>query len=504
MNPIIILGPPGTGKTTTLLGMVEQDIAMGVEPDRIGYFSFTTKAADEAAGRAMKRFELKKKDLPWFRTLHSMCFKRLNMNNGDVFGGYAVMTEFAQYAKVRVSTRKQSLTDDTNWGFEEGDRILFMENLSRVKRIPLHEQYRRDADDLRWVKVQYVADCYAAFKKARHLYDFTDMLQMFVDSDAAPDLDVIYIDEAQDLSKLQWDVVHKLAERAKKVVIAGDDDQAIYRWAGADVDYFVQLKGRAQVLGQSWRVPGAVQQVASGIISRVSNRRPKDWKPRPEEGVVADFARLSQVDLSGEDILILIRNTLFANAITDYLRKEGILFADKYGNKSVPESLVSAIYTWEQLRQGKEVDHSDAKKLYEFFESRTDVKHGHKQLPGIPPDTPVTMTDLVQRGGLLVNPDLIWHEALRHAPADQIAYILKCRQNGEKLRQVPRVRLSTIHGAKGAEAEHVILFQGMAQRTHQEMMNNMDDERRVWYVAVTRAKQQLSIISPNSNCYFPL
>ena len=77
----IILGPPGTGKTTTLLNLVDEFIQKGVRPRQIGYFSFTRKAANEAAERAAKKFELDKDtDLENFRTLHSFAFEKLGMS----------------------------------------------------------------------------------------------------------------------------------------------------------------------------------------------------------------------------------------------------------------------------------------------------------------------------------------------------------------------------------------------------------------------------------------
>ena len=65
----IVLGPPGTGKTTTLLNLLE-DYLKKTDPNRIGYFAFTQKAANEARERAMERFNLSEDDLPYFRTLH--------------------------------------------------------------------------------------------------------------------------------------------------------------------------------------------------------------------------------------------------------------------------------------------------------------------------------------------------------------------------------------------------------------------------------------------------
>ena len=73
-----ILGPPGTGKTTKLLKYVKTFLKLGTPIDKIGYFAFTTKAADEAVDRMLDAYpKLQKKDLKHFRTLHSLAFKAL-------------------------------------------------------------------------------------------------------------------------------------------------------------------------------------------------------------------------------------------------------------------------------------------------------------------------------------------------------------------------------------------------------------------------------------------
>ena len=79
----IVLGPPGTGKTQTLLGEVDKYLKK-TDPNRIGYFSFTQKAANEGRERAMEKFNLSEDDLPYFRTLHSLAFRRLGIKKEDV------------------------------------------------------------------------------------------------------------------------------------------------------------------------------------------------------------------------------------------------------------------------------------------------------------------------------------------------------------------------------------------------------------------------------------
>ena len=73
-----ILGPPGTGKTTKLIKYVKTFVKLGTPIDKIGYFAFTTKAANEAVDRMLDAHpKLQKKDLKHFRTLHSLALRVL-------------------------------------------------------------------------------------------------------------------------------------------------------------------------------------------------------------------------------------------------------------------------------------------------------------------------------------------------------------------------------------------------------------------------------------------
>jgi superfamily I DNA/RNA helicase len=502
MTPEIVLGPPGTGKTTTLLGIVEDELTSGTHPDRIGYVSFTRRAAEEAITRACERFNLNKKQFPFFRTLHSLCFRAMGLSSSEVLEGKRLQ-EFGDLIGYKI-TGRFSLEDGTIFGFEKGDRLLFMENLARVRSVPLRSVYDEDSDELSFWEVERFSKALAAYKEELGVLDFTDMLQQFVRSSIDVNLEVLLVDEGQDLSLLQWEVVRKLAAGARRVVVAGDDDQAIYRWAGADVETLIQMPGNVRVLSQSWRVPRSVQRVAAEVVGRIGSRREKVWAPREEEGLVRRHASPESLDLSGPDILILGRNRYVMKEFEREIRGAGYLY-EFQGARSIRPSVLNAVLTWERLRQGRtNVTGDDCRKMYDQMSVGVGFKRGFKTLNQFEDEQPILMSDLVERGGLLCRPDILWYDALDKMAMTDVAYIRAARRRGENLLAPPRIRLSTIHGMKGGEGQQVILLTDMASRTHQEARRFPDDEARVWYVAVTRARQELHILAPRTPRYYNL
>lgn len=505
MNPEIVLGPPGTGKTTTLLNILDEELAAGTSPERIAYVSFTRKAADEAVTRACARFNFVRSQFPHFRTIHSLCFRQLGLKSGDILAGNA-FKKFADWCGIRVTGRAWS-DDGLLSGFESGDRILFMENLARIREIPLRQQYDEDDDDQRWSEVDRVARALVKYKKHHGLLDYTDMLSEFVKSGIRVTLDVLLVDEAQDLSSLQWRVVERLAAGARRVVVAGDDDQAIYRWAGADVEHLIDLPGKVRVLGQSWRCPPFVQLLSGEIINRVAHRRPKKWSARQDSkgGGLTRVASFADADVTDEwrdgvatpPVLVLARNAyILREQVEPMLRGQGMVY-EIGGRPSLNMDALAAAESWERLRKDKRITVLEARAMYQFLSGSSSIKRGFKNLTnfGDDPEITVTMRDLINNGGLRVNPEKTWFDALDKLPSDDMSYMLAARRRGEKLRAQPRIRLSTIHSAKGGEADHVVLMTEIAQRTFKEMDMHPEDEMRVWYVGVTRVREKLTVVN---------
>jgi len=497
IEPEIVNGAPGAGKTTHLLNEVERELAAGVEPERIGYVSFTRRAATEAAERAAARFGFETKRLPHFRTIHSICFRGLGLKGTDVFEGDRV-TEFGDWIGYQTRPGRWS-EEGLTTGFLPAERALFMENLARVREIPLRQQYEEDHDDLPWSFVDRIARGLAQFKRDRQLLDYTDMLREFVETGDSPELEVLFVDEAQDLAMAQWRVVEKLARGARRLVVAGDDDQSIYRWSGAAVDHFVDMPGRVTVLGQSWRCPRVVQELATSIIGRVGHRRPKTWNSRDSEGELTRVRTIGDADLEGDSVLILARNVFLLDDLREKLRDDGVIY-EYHDRPSVSGKILETVQLWERIRRHEKVTVDQVRQVYEYMTSGIGVRRGYKTLPGWRDDELVDVDYLVQAGGLMT--EAIWHEALTRIPDDERGYMLRALRRGEKLTRRPRVRVSTIHGAKGAEADHVVLMTDVAARTWREYEKYPDDEARVFYVGVTRARERLTVVAPQTNLHY--
>ena len=146
------------------------------------------------------------------------------------------------------------------------------------------------------------------YKNKNSLYDFNDIIKSVINSDKIPHFKAIFIDEAQDLSPLQWQLYDKLKEHCDQIYLAGDDDQAIYAWAGADVKRFVQEPAKERILRQSRRISMSVQGEARYPIMKIQGiRKTKHYLPRDYEGESHYIADLNQVDLTKGKWLILTR-----------------------------------------------------------------------------------------------------------------------------------------------------------------------------------------------------
>ena len=484
----IVLGPPGTGKTTTMLNKVDDHLKT-TDPNKIGYFAFTQKAAYEARDRAMEKFNLSEDDLPYFRTLHSLAFRRLGIKKESVMQ----KSHYEDLGKrVTFPIDYMEYEDEEGGIFTTKSDYLRILQLAKLRNISFERQYdlNEHTQDVEFDKLKTLADELERYKKEHTLIDFNDMILEFVKSDASPAFDVVFIDEAQDLSLSQWDMAKSIWNKSGDSYIAGDDDQAIFRWAGADVDSFIAQTGKILNLTQSYRIPRAVHDVAMKIIGRVSNRLVKKWEPRTHAGTVKSYHDFEHVDMTKGEWLVLARTRYMLNDLEETLYQKGWYYKNKF-KKSYEEDLYEAITDWEKLREGTSLEYAKIEKIYSFISPKNLEK---EKMLGMVKDSFYNINQLKKDFGLKT--DGVWYEALDDASSRKVEYIRKMRSNGEQLNKKPRILLSTIHGVKGGEAQNVVLLTDLSLNTQKGYERNPDDENRLFYVGATRTKENLHIIEP--------
>ena len=161
------------------------------------------------------------------------------------------------------------------------NKYISLINKARQQRLSIREFSQRNRiPEGGYLMLEKVSDLLVEHKKQLDVYDYTGSIEFIVEEDVEiPKLKVVIVDEAQDLTKLQWALVKKFVDKADRVYVAGDDDQEIYEWAGAEALYFKNLKGKSRVLDKSYRVPRNIAEKSRRLIERIPKhlREQKDW-----------------------------------------------------------------------------------------------------------------------------------------------------------------------------------------------------------------------------------
>lgn len=480
-----ILGPPGTGKTTFLLNKLQEEIENGIDPSRIAFLTFTRAARLEA----LKRTGKTENQFPYCKTIHSICYHRLGLGKGQI-----VTPELAAKFGIRIGI-KVTGNDLDPWieeferGIEtltDGDILLQTHHKGRHRKQDLKESLKTTAPNIDYMYAKWFTEAYTNWKKATGYLDYTDLLTEFIAIGEPLDVDVIFIDEAQDLSPLQWDVVNKLGENAKKFYMAGDDDQAIFQWAGADASAFQKAHAdQTIVLDQSHRCSKSVHDFALNIAGRIKERLKKDYKPTDIEGTVENIGYLNSVEFDGKTF-ILFRNHFRGNLIAGFLRNESIPFIGKgspYGSVDMRGALIAYNY----LIKKNEATAENIRRMLKFVDEDWISRGVHVAL---------------KEKTILNCEDVFLERPKLENVMNVLCGLRQVKGLSEQIKKFgimgianPKIEIMSIHQSKGREAETVVLDPEVSKAVWNGMLLNSDDEHRVWYTGATRAKNNLYIMT---------
>ena len=456
-------GPPGTGKTHKLINRAKAYIRLGTQLDSIGYFAFTKKAAKVAKDR----MPVDSDKLNYFRTLHSFAYDQLNLDDSKVM-------QPEDYVKIGKELNiKVKYYDKYNKEeiFYLNIESPYFKMIGRAMNrcTTVREEYDRNEHnkkEIKWYILKNLDENLKAYKKITGKLDFNDMINRLIDKPNLPKFKTIFIDEAQDLSPLQWKLYDKLKEFADDIHLAGDDDQAIFAWAGADVNRFIQEPGKERVLKYSKRISRAVQEQSELPLEKIRGlRKEKIYYARDFEGEALRINNLDQIDLTNGKYLILTRTIHRLVEMTKELRKRNLYYQTSKG-KSFTVSLYNASVNYNSWCRGVDLDEKEVKDIETYI--GTPNKEWNK--------------------------DVEWFDAFENAPLLEREYIKSMLDNNENLDNPARIWVSTIHAAKGGEEDNVVLcldLGRMVKKSIKKSDDKNDEEHRVWYVGATRARNNL-------------
>lgn len=468
----VLYGPPGTGKTTELMARAEEAAKL-IQKHEIGFVSFTKAAAAELAHR------LGVKPGGNISTVHSMAFRMAGIIRDQVIN-YSKLKEFQKLTGIEMTGGNPDDAEYTT----DGDKYLAALYLHRARLDPdLDTTYHEAGVEGTLYGFKYFVDIYENFKKVHGYVDFADMLEKALNCEG-PNVKVLFVDEGQDLSPQQWRLIEHWAQSIPVVHVAGDDDQAIYKWGGADPQGMFKFERKynaeRKILAQSYRIPSSVHKMAETLIDSVVDRVEKKYSPRDEVGEVKTYNSPQMLKFEhGEDCMVLHRNHFMRKDIEEVLLDQHVpyeIIGGRPGHLQLPSA--NAARMWKKTQ----IDFANEGRI---FLTTAQMKMIAKYA-----NTKFKLQ--IERGDIMPLLTRNWDEIIYGSW--EMKQYLRAVDKLYGLEVKPTIRMSSIHGSKGREADRIVLLNGMTDKTAQSLTGDYDSEARTFYVAITRTRHKLDIV----------
>ena len=285
-GPVMVLAGAGSGKTRVITARLARMLSAGIDPRSIVALTFTNKAAAEMRGRAGASRRGRRAS-PTVCTFHALglqlvrrCSAELGFRGGAAAAPVTVYDQQDSAALLREVARDLRLDAD----LAEADPALLQRLVSAMRMggagVP-------DVDSAS-EQLRGLVSAYRRRLRLYHAVDFDDLILLPLEllrGESGDDLRTrfshVMVDEFQDTSRRQYELLHGLGGASRNMCVVGDDDQSIYSWRGAEAanfDHFSRdFPERLEIkLEQNYRSTGSILAFANAVISGNSGRRPKE------------------------------------------------------------------------------------------------------------------------------------------------------------------------------------------------------------------------------------
>ncbi len=532
-GPILIAAGAGSGKTKTLTARLARLIEKGAKPESIIAITFTNKAAKEMGDRVVK--QLAGAPSPFIGTFHSFC-ARLLKNEASLINRTPTFTIYDQDDSLSLIKKIMKALDISK---DSISPIALQNRLGQIKNEMLSP---KDFDNI----TSKVFEKYETALAQNNALDFDDLIGkvvwLFENQPAILEkyqkrYQYVLVDEYQDINAAQYQLIRQLAGQHQNLSVVGDDQQAIYSFRGADFRNFLNFKRdwpKAKIvkLEQNYRSSGTIITAAGAVIKNNKLQTPKElWTenaegeiikvikaPDPEEEAMIVASQIEQI--RDGSTAVIYRTNAQSRAIEQALISANIPYKIFGGLKFYERKEIKDLVAGLRLAHNPQ-DSVSAERLSKNFDKKTgayliqelprlgeklkilelinffienanyleylekEYKNYHERIENV--------NEFINFAGNFTNLDeFLERISLMQSSDAPTKSLVTSRQS-----LVAPVSLMTIHMAKGLEFDQVFVI-GCAEGIipHQRSYGSLDDleeERRLMYVAMTRARKKLCL-----------
>ena len=578
-GPVLLLAVPGSGKTTVLVSRLAYMIyCRGISPRNILTLTYTVASAVDMKRRFISLFGDEVSDAIEFRTINSVCYQIIK-HYGRMIGRPSFELESDE--KVLSKLLADIFLNVQHVFASESDLQNIRRDISYIKNMELNVDEIRELEQDRDYQLSDIYDAYQETLKKNRLMDYDDqMVYAKTLLTKSPELlqyfqavyQYICVDEAQDTSKIQHEIIAMLAGDRDNLFMVGDEDQSIYGFRAAYPDAIMQFEknhknAKVLMMETNYRSDAGIVKIADRFIQKNMYRYEKHMHAvRPESRSVnvikakSSKAQDEYIKRIAKDCNVstacLYRNNECALPIIDLLEREGVdyrirnaelsFFSHKIindirdiayfsRNRKDEETYMRIYYKiWPFLNKEKamkacvmarknDMDILDAVIEYaelkdSLIERCIDVKSCMRDIPYASAHTALVQIENMMgysryltrakindsKLGILkrlaLNEENL--ESLMNR-LDDLKEIISSKDNDRSC----MFTLSTIHSSKGLEYTRVYLidvYDGILPEKLPDSLSDKDyqEERRLFYVGMTRAKDELYLIKTDKTSSF--
>ncbi len=535
----MVLAGAGSGKTKVLTHRVAYFISQNlIKPENALLLTFTNKAANEMKSRISA---ITNGNIPMTGTFHSFCAKVLRLDGKHI----GIPVNFIIYDEQDQKDAVKQILENLNISTDQNNPSSILNGISEAKNQMLTPEEYKNFVRGEWQEV--VAKVYGEYEKMLKeigALDFDDLLiktvKLFKD---VPDilekwqrtLTHIFVDEWQDTNKIQYSLTKLLVGKGKNITAVGDASQSIYSWRGADyrnINYLIRDYPNIKIINleQNYRSTQNILDAANMVISKNTGHPVlKLWTEKKAGAKIklysarngfdeADFIVDEIKDFENfSDIAVLYRTNAqsrvleesFLHAGIPYTLVGGVRFYDRKEVKDVISYIKFLVNPKDSVSR-KRIEKIGIRRFEKLQEMQS--VEGMTTLDIL--DSVIQKTDYLALFQKETEENLARLENLKElrSVATEFPNINDFLENVALVEAGPRnqsknaVTLMTLHAAKGLEYPTVFIVgmeEGLFPHSRSLMdTNQLEEERRLAYVGITRAKEVLYLTYASSRLYF--